>query len=204
MQPVTDPAPFTRIAMTVAPIFLARGYAGVSLRHLANELGIKPASLYYHCPGGKAELYLRSLEVYLRDYQEKLQRAPGRARFPNDILRMADWMLENPSVDLQHIFRVDLPQLEAEAAEQLVSDLHTAVISPFAQAFEDARTQGELRRQVKPELAAAAAIALVEGLGFSHLPASGPPSPAALDAARRAVRSGLVMLLDGVRRSPDS
>jgi AcrR family transcriptional regulator len=201
---MTESASFARIAMAVAPIFLARGYAAVSLRQLASELGIKPASLYYHCPGGKAELYLRSLEVHLRDYQQRLERAPGRARFPNDILRMADWMLENPSVDLQHIFRVDLPQLEECAAERLVAALHDAVISPFAAAFEAARSQGELRRQVNPDLAAAAAIAIVEGLGFSHLPGGGTPSPDELDAARRTVRSGLLMLLDGVRRQGES
>ncbi len=199
MQPVTESASFARIAMAVAPIFLARGYAGVTLRHLAGELGIKPASLYYHCPGGKADLYQRALVIYLDDYRARLERSPGRSRFPNDVLRMADWMLENPSVDLQHVFRMDLPHLEAEPAERLVHALHAAVISPFAQAFERAAGRGELRGQVEPELAAAAVIALVEGLGFSHLPVHDRPSPAELDGARATVRSGLRMLLDGVR-----
>ena len=188
---------FTRIAMGVAPIFLARGYGGVSLRALADELGIKAASLYHHCPGGKAELYLRSLTVYLRDYQSRLEDAPGRARFPNAVFRMADWMLEHPPVDLQHILRVDLPHLEEQAAEQLLATLHDAVIAPLARVFEGARAV--LRRNVEPALAASAVLALVEGLGFSHLPPDGPPTPADLAAARKMVHAGLAMLLDGAR-----
>jgi hypothetical protein len=140
------------------------------------------------------------LTVYLRDYQGQLEQAPGRARFPNDVFRMAEWMLEHPPVDLQHIVRVDLPHLDADAAEELVHVLHEAVISPLGHAFERARAQGELRRNVEPGLAASAVLSLVDGLGFSHLPASGTPSKSELAAARKTVRAGVTMLLDGVRR----
>lgn len=198
-MPVPNSESFTRIAMGVAPIFLARGYRGVSLRALADDLGIKAASLYHHCPGGKAELYVRSLTVYLRDYQHRLEEAPGRARFPNAVFRMADWMLEHPPVDMQHILRVDLPHLEPGAAEQLVTALHEAVLAPLARVFEEARAV--LRRSVEPGLAASAVLALVEGLGFSHLPPGGSPSPTDLAAARKMVHAGLSMLLDGAREA---
>jgi AcrR family transcriptional regulator len=36
----------------------ARGYTSVTLKDIANQLGIKQASLYYHFPGGKENLYM--------------------------------------------------------------------------------------------------------------------------------------------------
>ncbi len=39
------------IAATAARLLLTQGFRGVSLRAIASELGIKPASLYHHCPG---------------------------------------------------------------------------------------------------------------------------------------------------------
>ncbi|MEM6289318.1 MAG: helix-turn-helix domain-containing protein, partial [Bacteroidota bacterium] len=43
-------------------VFLERGYAGTRMRDLADALGIRPASLYYHAPGGKAELWQRVVD----------------------------------------------------------------------------------------------------------------------------------------------
>ena len=39
-----------RILETAAGLFAERGYAGTSMRDLAEKLGVTPAALYYHFP----------------------------------------------------------------------------------------------------------------------------------------------------------
>ena len=186
MQGVNDA--FERIAMAAAPLFLTRGYAAVSLRSLADALGIKAASLYYHCPGGKRELYVRSLCSYLEDYRRRLDEARGRARFPTALFRLADWMLENPPVDASVVLH---PELEPDDAQKLTLALHSAVLAPFAGIIEEGQQRAAVRGHVKPELAAATVVALIHGLGFAHLPGD-------LAEARSHVHAGLRILLDGL------
>lgn len=197
---MSDSESFRRIASAVAPIFLAQGFAGVSLRGLASSLGIKAASLYHHCPGGKSELYVRSLEIYLSDYREGLAAAVGRASFPNALFRMADWMVEHPPVDIAQVMRLDVPHLEEESAAGLVAQLHDAVLQPFTAVLEAGKDSGAVRRGTDVNLAAAAVVSLVDGLGFSHLPPDRPATKGELVAAKDAVGRGLRLLLGGVSR----
>jgi AcrR family transcriptional regulator len=191
---------FTRVAMTAGRLFLARGYAAVSLRAIAEALGIRAASLYFHCPAGKAELYARSLEVFLGAYRGELALARGRARFPGAVYRMADWMLARPPVDLQRIVRVDLPQLDEARGRAVLEVLHDAVLGPFVEVFEAATAASALRRGVDAHIAAASVIALVDGLGWSHLPPGREATEEELAAAKRTVRAGLRLVVDGARR----
>jgi len=185
---------FDRIAEVAAKRFVADGYAAVSLRAIADELSIKPASLYYHCPRGKTELFARALATYFDGYRVGLVAAAGRARVPRSAFRMADWMLEHPPVDPQRIIRTDLPQLAAADADLVMQALHEAVLGPFVKTFQQARTNGELPQTVDPAIAASAVVALVDGLGFQHLPAGRPPSDQELSAVRANLHAGMRML----------
>lgn len=191
---------FEPIAQTAARMFLSQGYAAVSLREVAEESGIQAASLYYHCPGGKSELYTRAVERFLEGYQRELTAAAGHASFPWALLRMTDWMVANPPVDLQRIVRVDLPRLDRRHGENLLERLHTAVLEPLAAAFRRAKDDGRLRQGVDPDLAAACVLALVDGLGHSHLPADRAATEGELDRACKDVRSGVSLLLEGATR----
>ena len=195
---MTETASFTRIALTAAPIFLAQGYAAVSVRALAERMGIKAASLYHHCPGGKTELYARSLRVFLAEYRSGLAAAAGRASFPNALLRMADWMVVHPPVDLARVLRVDLPHLDQNDANDLVEQLHDAVLAPIAAVLEGAKESGAVAKALDVGLAAASVVSLVDGLGFSHLPSDREPSSAEVSAAQRTVRAGLRLLIGGI------
>ncbi len=185
---------FDRIAAVAARQFVADGYAAVSLRSIAAELEIKPASLYYHCPRGKTELFARALSSYLDGYRTELTASAGRSRFPRAVFRMADWMLEHPPIDLQRIIRTDLAHLAPEDAELVTQALHDSVLGPFVEAFEDAGGHSDARGDIDPSIAASAVVALVSGLGFQHLPAGRPPIASELRAARSTVHRGLEML----------
>jgi AcrR family transcriptional regulator len=178
-------------------MFLSQGYAAVSLRAVAEESGIRAASLYYHCPGGKAELYARAVERFFEGYRRELTAAAGRAGFPGALLQMTDWMVAHPPVDLQRIVRVDLPHLDRRDGEKLLERLHAAVLEPLSAAFQHAKGDGRLKERVDPEVAAACVVALVDGLGHAHLPSVRAATQHELSQACEAVRSGVTLLLDG-------
>ncbi len=43
-------------------LFLRRGYDGTSMETIAQKLGVTKAALYYHAPGGKAEILQHAME----------------------------------------------------------------------------------------------------------------------------------------------
>ena len=56
----------TGILDLAIPLFAQSGYAGVSMRDIANEVGIKAASLYHHFPDKQA-LYLQAMAHAFED-----------------------------------------------------------------------------------------------------------------------------------------
>lgn len=195
---MTQPG-FVGIATTAARLFLSRGYGSVSLRDLARELGIKAASLYHHCPGGKAELYVRSLRWFLEGHAERVLESRGRAAFPESLLRMAVFTVGENHVDLRRIVHSDLPNLPLEAQAELNECLHEAVLRPFVEVFDSAKREGTVRKGVESRLAAACVLAIADNLGGLHLPADRPPSKEELEAARGAVRLGVRLFLKGTQ-----
>jgi len=67
-QPV-KPKSKTDILDLAIPLFAKSGYAGVSMRDIANVVGIKAASLYHHFPD-KQSLYLQAIA---RAFEDKAQ-----------------------------------------------------------------------------------------------------------------------------------
>jgi AcrR family transcriptional regulator len=68
----------TRILDAARALFAERGYAGTSMRDLADALGMTKAALYYHFPG-KADILLALVEPLL-DRLEAIGDDAGRGR----------------------------------------------------------------------------------------------------------------------------
>lgn len=186
------------VATSAAERFLLHGYAAVGLREIADALGIKAASLYYHCPGGKPELYARSLQHFLRAYQTRLEQAAEGAPLDRALGAMAERMIESPPVDLRRIVTADLPELgDDELGRQVSEAVHDALLKPFADAFARGVDEHRIRRDVSIDLLAASAVALVAGLGWLHTPAS--PTNPEVQASLALVRQAFALLLRGAR-----
>jgi AcrR family transcriptional regulator len=185
---------FAHIAATAARAFLASGYQVVSLRSVAKELGMQAASLYHHCPGGKAELYLRSLSWFLDGYAERLLAARGRAAFPESLTRMAVFTLGDNHVDLRRIVTADLPHLPAADQEALSKAVHEALLGPFVAELEAAKSSGRVKKRLDSHLAAACVLAIADNLGGLH---RGDDSAEARAEAEKLVRAGVTLLLTG-------
>jgi len=190
---------FQEIAATAARLFLTLGFRGVSLRAIASELGIQAASLYHHCPGGKSELYLRSVRWFLDGYAERLLAARGKASFPESLLRMATFTLGDNHVDIRRIVTEDLPNLPEAQQQDLSRWLHEGLLRPFVLEFDAAKRAGKARSRLDSPMAAACVLAIADNIGGLHLPANTSPCAEDLQSAAQLVRAGLQLLLDGAR-----
>ena len=54
-------------------LFFTIGYKQTSLNSIAEANNMKPASLYYHFPGGKEEIYIEVLRQRLSNYKNQIQ-----------------------------------------------------------------------------------------------------------------------------------
>jgi TetR/AcrR family transcriptional regulator, transcriptional repressor for nem operon len=76
----------------------ARGYSGLNFRDLAEEVGIKAASIYYHFPS-KADLAVAVAKRYWEDSVAVLDKLLNESRNPISALRRYPetfrWALEN-------------------------------------------------------------------------------------------------------------
>lgn len=178
-----------QIARTAAALFLERGFVPVSLRDIAHPLGIQPASLYHHCPGGKAELYVRSVQESMRAYRAGLEAAAAGLPFEEALGCVADEMVAGGGFDLGRIALVDLPAVREAGgdADAVLEALHAGAHEPLRDLFLRGQGEGVVRSEVDVDLAAASVMALVSGLGWHH------------EGGAALVRGALELFLEGTR-----
>ncbi len=164
----------SRILDAARRLFADRGYAGTSMRDLAEELGMTKAALYYHFPG-KAQILLALVEPLLdelealggRDREDAVRgyvglladRAPGLIGLMSDPTAKRDLAAH---VDAERRFRA-LEQALASDGDVLavrcaIGAAHVAVLSTLsarARAGEPAELSGdEVERVIRAGLAA--------------------------------------------------
>ena len=74
------------IIATAMGLAQAHGYAGLNYRELAEEVGIKPASIYHYFPS-KADLGAAVAKRYWEDFSVILEGVSATAKSPLDALR---------------------------------------------------------------------------------------------------------------------
>lgn len=135
-----------RVLQIAERLFSQRGYTAVTLRDIANELHMKPASLYNHAPGGKKELFIaiteRSLARHRAGIAEALaQAAPNiRAQFE----AVGRWILSQPPTNLQRMEHSDMPEIAKEEAERLSWLAYQSLLEPLLRTVVAAVERGEI------------------------------------------------------------
>lgn len=118
-------------------LFAVRGYTAVTLKDIAKKLGIKQASLYYHAPGGKEELYfevmLRHLE-HRRVILEKLI-SESEPTLEDTLFRIGMWLINQPPLNPGRMILTDLPELSDQKAAQLEETIGRCFFNPIQDLF---------------------------------------------------------------------
>jgi AcrR family transcriptional regulator len=135
-----------RVLRAAERLFSQRGYKAVTLRDIADELKIKPASLYNHAPGGKQELFIaiteRNLARHRVGIQEAIAQTPSELRA--QLHRIARWLLSQPPTNLQRMQHSDMPAIAPDEAERLSLLAFQSLLEPISRAVRAAVERGEI------------------------------------------------------------
>ena len=156
-----------RVLDTAERLFGEHGFASVRLRQIADELSIKPASLYYYAPGGKQDLYCKVVERSMERHEQGMRQAVAKAgpELEARLNAIAEWVLSQPRMNLSRMMDSDMSELTNEAADRLRGRMYRAMFLPIIAVFEEARQRGEIEGPASPSLTGAL-IAMVQGVQF--------------------------------------
>ncbi len=183
-----------RLLDTAQTLFHERGFRAVTMQDIARKLGVRQASLYYHVPNGKEQLFvemaMRNFEQHRIGLQAALDRAEGDLEA--QLRAAAGWFTAHPPMNLLGMMHSDMPALSAENHRRLSLYAGHCFFEPIAAVFAEAMARGEIRL-MQPDLLAGAFLALMDGISYSaqHQPGTPP---------RHVMANAIVaLLLDGLR-----
>ncbi len=161
-------------------LFGRKGFTSVTLRDIASALGLSHASLYYHFPGGKEELFVAVTRRGILRHGQAIARMLGveDADIRAKLRELASWLLAHPPLDLIRMSESDMPALSVEHARELTESLHRLILVPVTEALAAADRAGEIRCP-DPSLVGGAIVGMTES--FHSIP----------DFAVRGTRSGM-------------
>lgn len=135
-----------RMLAVAERLFSERGYASVTLRDIADALGIRQASLYHHAPGGKEQIFVEVTERALFRLRHELEQGARSAEPTLDaqLTAVALTLLEHPPIDLTRMTLSDMPEIDEEKARHLTSLAFHSLIEPIMEVFTHARSRSEL------------------------------------------------------------
>lgn len=155
----------TRIIETSQKLFFQNGFRATSLGAIAGELGIKPASLYYHFPGGKEELYVAVLQAQLQSYREKIQDiAQLEQALDRFLLTFANWYIDQPPMNMALISQMDMPYLTPKAQRAVMESVSKSIFQPIAQVIALSRAS---LKPIEPIRLVGIYITLLNGMSFA-------------------------------------
>ena len=181
-----------RVLDVAETLFMDRGYNAITLRDIADELGIKQASLYYHFPGGKEQLFLAMAERMFERHRQGIMAAlaAGKGDLRAQLREVAEWFGSQRPVKFMGMMHADLAALNPEHKEQLAQRAHAAMFRPLRETFVAAQARGEIR-PMHPDLLAGSFLWLMDGLNYGETRTGAPP--------RQVMANDLIsLLLDGL------
>lgn len=134
---------------TAEQLFTSRGYTGVTLKDIAETLGIKQASLYYHFPLGKEDLYVETILRHLEHRRIMLKNLIAEANpdLESCLQHLGIWLIKQPPLNGARMILTDLPQLSQEKANKIESAMYHCGFAPIEDLFAKYRDdlQDDLR-----------------------------------------------------------
>ena len=182
-----------RILDVAEALFMDRGYSAITLRDIADELGIKQASLYYHFPGGKEQIFVAMAERLFERHREGLEAALEDAGtdLNAQLHAVSGWFSSQPPVKILAMFHADIPALNREHVQRLQEMARDAMYLPLRKAFVAAQERGEIR-PAHPDLLAGSFLWLMDGLSYGQTRIGAP--------SREVMADDLIsILMDGLR-----
>ncbi len=164
-----------RVLAAAETLFRQRGYSNVTMRDIAEEVGIRQASLYYHFPS-KEQLFITVTEQVFERHRNGLQQAIQEAGSDLRVqLHAASrWFISQPPLNFLSLMHTDVPALSEQHIQRLSLIAEQSIFDPLRQAFIAAQERGQIR-DVRPNTLAGLFLVAMDGMNYaSTLPGTSP------------------------------
>ncbi|MDX2129317.1 MAG: TetR/AcrR family transcriptional regulator [Chloroherpetonaceae bacterium] len=133
-----------KIIKAAEPLFMLRGYKGLGMSELASLSGMKQASLYYHFPKGKEELFVAVVQSAIhRHHLGMITALESSETLESQLMAVAEWFFREPPFDILAMFRNDFHHLSTENQRAINKQIYL-IHSPVANCIRMHFEKGEL------------------------------------------------------------
>jgi len=165
--PVGDRETRQQILEVARELFLARGYKGVSMKEVAEEVQVTSAALYYHFPGGKQDLFFSIIQMMLEEWTQGAIIVTTQVQgLREGLIKLTQYLLTLP-IDRFSILARDIHEnvLDRETQRVALEQLQHVFVQHVTDLFQQAIDAGEITR----EIPAAVLATMYEGMSISLL-----------------------------------
>jgi len=162
----------TQIIEVAEKLFFSNGYKATSLQEIADMTKMKPASLYYHFPGGKEEIYVEVLKTRLTKYREQVYTMKEQCENLETFLKsFAHWYIQQPPMNMSLISQMDMPHLTPLAKQTVMQLVSASIFTPLRETLamsSDQIKQFELNRLVGIYISLLSGMSLAIKQGYTN------------------------------------
>lgn len=167
IQSIGDRETRQQILEVARELFLSKGYKGVSMKEVAEEVQVTSAALYYHFPGGKQDLFFNIIQKMLEDWTQGAILATAQAQgLQEDLIQLTQYLLTLP-MDRFSILARDIHEnvLDHDAQRLALEQLQHVFVQHVTDLFQQAIDAGEINKEIPAEVLAT----MYEGMSISLL-----------------------------------
>ncbi len=153
-----------RVLVAADKLFMERGFKAVTLRDIADAVGIKHASLYHHAPGGKKQLFVEVIERTLNSHYVGLTAAVQTSEdLKTSLYAVADWLLAHPPMDMLRMTQSDMVEFPADEVHRIGQLVQRSLLDPLRSVIDASIARGRIT-PVDSGVVAGGLLSLVEGI----------------------------------------
>lgn len=136
-----------RVLDAAEKLFMERGYASVTMRDIANLLGVRQAALYYHAPQGKEQLFREVVDRFMQRQQQGLEDviAAAPSHLEQQLTAVMRWLVTQSPVDMIRMLRSDASHISESYAAELLRKVDQSMMRPLITVVQAAQQRGEIR-----------------------------------------------------------
>jgi AcrR family transcriptional regulator len=148
-------------------LFLSRGYKGVSMKEVAEEVQVTSAALYYHFPGGKQDLFFSIVQKMLEDWTQGAIHVTAQAQgLQESLIKLTQYLLTLP-IDRFSVLARDIHEnvLDRDSQRMALLQMQQVFVQHVADLFQQAIDAGEISQEIPASVLAT----MYEGMSTSIL-----------------------------------
>jgi AcrR family transcriptional regulator len=136
-----------RVLDVAEKLFMTKGFQAVSMRDIADALGVRQSSLYYHAPQGKEQLFYDAAVRGLERHKNELEAIIARYEpdFRRQLHEVGQWFVQLDDMDLVRLVRLDLPEISVQYKRLIGEAVHETLMRPICTIVERHQAIGHIR-----------------------------------------------------------